>query len=184
MALEGGHLRCARDKGDNSGRPGSHTCQAREGGLVSCQGSLWEGDRGVGAGRGGGGWMDEQYRCVPWQAWLRGQGLMDTDTDPDGADEGQNVTPSRRRSKGAVASPVVGSFTMGSSVARGATPWLLTWALPTVAVTLRMRWRRKRCLAICACTLPRTRRPSTAGMCGPPRRAGMPARPKGARGHD
>lgn len=31
------------------------------------------------------GWMSG---TVPWQAWLRGQGLMETDTDPDGA-EGQ-----------------------------------------------------------------------------------------------
>ena len=69
--------------------------------------------------------------------------MMDTDTDADGADEGQNVTPSRRRSKGVVASPVVDAFTMGSSVVRGARTWLLTWGLPTVAVTLRMRWGRR-----------------------------------------
>lgn len=89
------------------------------------------------------GWMGS---TVPWQALLRGQGSMDTDSDPDGADEGQNVTPSRRRSKGVVASPVVGSVTrrsMGSSAVRGASAWLLTWALPTVAVTLRMQWGRR-----------------------------------------
>lgn len=58
------------------------------------------------------GWMDGMMSStVPWQAWLREQGLIDTDTDPDGAEEGQNVKPSRRRSKGVFASPVVGSFT-------------------------------------------------------------------------
>lgn len=128
--------------------------------------------------------MDVQYRCVPWQAWLRGQGLMDTDTDPDGADEGQNVTPSRRRSKGAVASPVVGSFTMGSSVVRGATPWLLTWALPTVAVTLRMWWGRRGALqyvhALCRVHADRALRACVALLDMPTCQAG----PKGPRGHD
>lgn len=135
-------------------------------------------------GQGHGGWMDVQYRCVPWQAWQRGQGLMDTDTDPDGADEGQNVTPSRRRSKGAVASPVVGSFTMGASVARGATPWLLTWALPTVAVTLRMRWGRRGALqyvhALCRVHADRALRACVALLDMPTYQAG----PKGPRGHD
>jgi hypothetical protein len=54
---------------------------------------------------------DEQYRTVAGVAWLREQGLIETDTDPDGAEKGQNVKPSRRRSEGVVASPVVGSFT-------------------------------------------------------------------------
>lgn len=91
------------------------------------------------------GWM--MSSTVPWQAWLRGQGLMDTDSDPDGADEGQNVTSSRRRSKGVRRRISRCGFShyrsMGSSAVRGASAWLLTWALPTVAVTLRMQWGRR-----------------------------------------
>jgi len=174
VAPEGGHLRCARNKGENGGRLGVHTCQAREGGLGWCAA------RGPTRGAQGiDGWMDDaQYRTVAGVAWLREQGLMEqrrakTSSRPAADQRASSHLPLWVLS--------LDTHSMGSSAVRRGKGVASDMGPPHCSCHAADAVGTQRCLAICVCTLPRTRRHSTAGMCGP-RHADMPGRPKGAPG--